>query len=154
MNGVESVSYTHLDVYKRQELKSVLAIYNEFLNLGDDSSLPRLFEQLPSFEENQKNDKILPDMVIDVNEPLSVFQISTRVDILLNLLNAYVTYATQFSVKVPLGLVLVVNEIICSINVRYISYKNDVRDEQIRKIVKSTTVLNLSLIHIYIWYCT
>lgn len=125
-----------------KELKSVLAIYNEFLNLGDDSSLPRLFEQLPSFEENQKNDKILPDMVIDVNEPLSVFQISTRVDILLNLLNAYVTYATQFSVKVPLGLVLVVNEIICSINVRYISYKNDVRDEQIRKIVKSTTVLN------------
>ncbi|KAK6463646.1 ribosome export protein [Scheffersomyces coipomensis] len=121
------------------ELRSVMVVYGEFLNLNDDSQLKKLVEKIAS---TGSDDKLLTDLSIDVNDPKSIFQISARVELLLGLLEAYLSTKTSYGVRVPLGLVLIAIEIVCSINVRFTSFRNDIRDNNIKNIVTSTILLN------------
>lgn len=122
-----------------RELHSILNVYNEFLNLGDDGDLTKLLNKLPKYDGGEK---LLPDLSIDVNQPSSILQISTRIEILLSLLKVHLTSETPFSIKVPLGLVLVVNEIICSLNLKFVSFRNDIRDDTIKSLIRATTMRN------------
>ena len=57
-------------------------------------------------------------------------------------MKAYLLSETQFSVRVPVGLVLIINEIICSISTKFVPFRKDIRDEKVKKLIKSTTLLN------------
>lgn len=122
-----------------RELHSILNVYNEFLNLSDDGDLTKLLNKLPKHEGGEK---LLPDLSIDVNQPNSILQISTRIEILLNLLKAHLTSETPFSIKVPIGLILIVHEIICSLNLKFVSFRTDIRDDTIKSLIKATTTRN------------
>lgn len=39
---------------------------------------------------------------------------------------------TPFTVKIPLGLILITCEVVASINVKFLAFKSDVRDEEIK----------------------
>ncbi|KAI5954901.1 RIX1 [Candida jiufengensis] len=114
------------------EVNDILEVYEEFFNF--DSDLKKLISKLP---KSTNDSKIFEDLNIDLNKPSTILTISSRIEILLKLLSHYLTESIP-SVKVPLGMVLVLTEIIFSINSRYLSFKNDVRDEEIKQIIKLT----------------
>ncbi|KAG5420055.1 RIX1 [Candida metapsilosis] len=117
------------------EIKEVVEVYDEFLNFRDDSELKKLLQKLPSSR------KVFASLEIDLNQPKSVLQISSRVQVLIKLLGAYLNEGIS-SVKVPLGKVFTLVEMICSVNMRYLSFKSDIRDEEIKGLIKKTLTVN------------
>lgn len=89
----------------------------------------------------QSNTQVFSSLEIDLNESKTLLQISSRVEILTKLLGTYLNEGIS-SVKVPLGKVFVLIEMICSINMRYLSFKSDVRDPEIKGLIKKTLYLN------------
>lgn len=118
------------------EIKGVVEIYEEFLNFRDDSELKKLMQKLP-----QSHAKVFSSLEIDLNDPKTILQISCRIAVLTKLLAAYLNEGIS-SVKVPLGKVFVLIEMICAINTRYLSFRSDVRDEEIRSLIKTTIQVN------------
>lgn len=131
-----------VDIVK--ELSQVLLIYDEFLSLNDDSDLMELFKKIPRTRESEDLELSFKfaSLEIDINKPDTIFQISDRVELLLSIMKAYLLSETQFSVRVPVGLVLIINEIICSISTKFVPFRKDIRDEKVKKLIKSTTLLN------------
>lgn len=131
-----------VDIVK--ELSQVLLIYDEFLSLNDDSDLMELFKKIPRTRESEELELSFKfaSLEIDINKPDTIFQISDRVELLLSIMKAYLLSETQFSVRVPVGLVLIINEIICSISTKFVPFRKDIRDEKVKKLIKSTTLLN------------
>lgn len=118
------------------DIASTLSIYESFFNVADDEDLSSLMRKL---SENLKdNDEIFPLLRIDVNEPASLLQISERLELLFGLLKAYVTSATQFTVVVPIGRLVKVLELACSINSKFLQFKRDIRDNNIKEIIQGT----------------
>jgi len=100
-----------------------------------------LLSKLPDLNENDSK-SLLPDLAIDINNPVSIYQISNRIQILLQSLQSYVTQQTLYTVKVPLGLILCCVETICSVNTKFLSFKYDIRDDLLKDIITSTTAKN------------
>jgi pre-rRNA-processing protein RIX1 len=124
-----------------KQLKSVVLIYQEFLNFNDDGELLGLLNKIPDLNENDSK-SLLPDLAIDINNPVSIYQISNRIQILLQSLQSYVIQPTSYTVKVPLGLILCCVETICSVNTRFLSFKYDIRDDLLKEIITTTTAKN------------
>lgn len=122
------------------ETTLVLAIYREFLAVSEDSDAQDLFKRAPVAREGAQ--PWFPSLEVDVNHYASLYAISQRVATLTGLLEAYLTTETAFSVKVPLGSVLLVAELACAINPRFIPFNSDIRDENLQKIIASTAQNN------------
>lgn len=125
-----------LDLIK--ELVQVVQIYGNFLAFDDDEDLSKLIKSMPQADD----DSLFPGLHINAEEPGSVMQISTRIEVLLDLLRGYLVTETQFAVRVPLGQVLVLGEIICSVNTRLLNFKREIRDPALRRAVASSLVAN------------
>lgn len=123
-----------------KQIKAVASIYQEFINFQDDQELLNLIKKIPELDQDLKG--LLPDLHIDINEPTSIYQISQRLEILLSLLLNYITKETQFTVKIPLGMILTVIQVICSINTKFLAFKYDVRESDVKNIIKSSTLRN------------
>ncbi|KAG7192948.1 pre-rRNA-processing protein rix1 [Scheffersomyces spartinae] len=123
-----------------RELKSVIEIYGEFLIFEEDQDLKSLMEKLPRTDASQT--MLLPALAIDVNEGLTLFQLSTRISILFELLTAYTTTETQFTVKVPIGQLITCIETVISISTKFLKFKGDVRDHTIKEIINCTLRTN------------
>lgn len=123
------------------EVSKVLLIYNNFLNFNDDADLLELFKSLPQAKESDSS--AFTPLNVNVDDHNSILLISTRVQVLLDLLRGYLTN-TSIHVRVPLGHIIILNEIICSINTRFISYKREIRDEQLKKLIESSIIINHS----------
>lgn len=119
------------------EIGELIQIYQEFLNFKDDQTLIDLSKKLP-----KSNSKLLSDLSIDFNKPGSILKISNNLNILVGLLKSYMSAETPFTVKIPLGLILITCEVVASINVKFLAFKSDVRDEEIKKLIKLSLVEN------------
>ncbi|KAI3403517.2 RIX1 [Candida oxycetoniae] len=124
------------------EITGILGVYQEFLNFKDDASLDMLLKKLPSTARGERGQNLFNDLEIDVNEPGGFLQLSNRVGILLALLKHYITDGGVPGVRIPIGMILVLIEVVFSINTRFLSFKSDVRDEEVRKLVSLTLVKN------------
>jgi pre-rRNA-processing protein RIX1 len=123
-----------------KQIKSVAIIYQEFLNFTDDQELVDMLKKLPELNDSVRI--IFPNLSIDINEPITIYEISTRIEILLSLLSSYITNETQFTVKIPLGIVLLTIQMLCSINTRFLSFKYDIRDELVKNVISSSILRN------------
>lgn len=123
-----------------KEISQVLLIYKNFLNIDDDEDLLYLFKSLP--QEKEEDVSLFPPLRVDVNDHSSVLLISNRVEVLMDLLKGYITSETQFSVRVPIGDIIILIEIICSINTRFIHFKRDIRDEALQSLIESSILIN------------
>ncbi|CAI5759254.1 unnamed protein product [Candida verbasci] len=119
------------------EIIEIVEVYQEFLNFRDDQDLINLIKKMPKADT-----KILQDLSIDFNEPDSIFQLSNNLNILLTLLSSQVTMETSYTVSVPIGLIVTLCEIICTINLKFLSFKSDIRDDEIKSIIKLTLIEN------------
>lgn len=121
-----------------KEIVSVLAIYNEFLNIGEDGDLVKLIRRLPTSDET----KLLEGLAIDLNDPSTILSVSTKIDILVNLLRVYITSETAFGVKVPIGQIVILSEVISLISLKFLSFKYDVSLDVAQNLVKATILKN------------
>lgn len=122
------------------EMVQVVLIYREFLNFNDDSELLLIIQKIPqSVGENTAYFKALN---VDVNDTRLLYLISERFSILCGILSAFVNTDTLFAVRVPIGSVLAICDIVISINSRFISFRNDTHDPELKSTIKSTLTLN------------
>lgn len=108
-------------------------IFDSFLDLKEDSDVSKLLQAFSGDEE-----EIFGSLHIDVNRPQTLLSILTRIELLLSLLNAYVTTATQYAIAVPIGKILGVVELICSVNTKFVNFRREIRDHNIRDLIKAT----------------
>ena len=129
------------------EINGLIQIYQEFLNFKDDQDLSNLIQKLPNrptttTTTTTTTTKLLTDLSIDFNKPQTILSISNHLNILMGVLKSYLTVETLFTVKLPLGLILTTCELICSINTKFLSFKGDIRDETIKKLIKFSLIEN------------
>ncbi|GAV29124.1 hypothetical protein PMKS-002604 [Pichia membranifaciens] len=112
------------------EIKSVISIYEAFLELSNDSEYIAKFNSLPKLPENMSTSKLIfGSLSIDINEtPIAIFKVSQRIEILSDLLLAYVKITTPSAVTVPFGNYITIAEILGGLNVNYTPVKRDIRD--------------------------
>lgn len=108
-----------------------MKIFESFLDLREDEDASKLLQRFSDADE-----EIFGLLHIDVNHPTTLLTISSRIELLLILLEAYVTTATQYSVNVPIGKIIAVAELICSVNTKFISFKREIRDAEIKEMVE------------------
>ncbi|OBA21414.1 hypothetical protein METBIDRAFT_19087, partial [Metschnikowia bicuspidata var. bicuspidata NRRL YB-4993] len=113
------------------ELTSTVEIYASFLNVQDDQEASTLLKSLGSTD----HESLFPLLSIDINEPSSIFAISQRVGVLFELLQGYLLSGTKFPVVVPIGRVLSVVDLVCSLNTRFVSFKREIRDADVKQYV-------------------
>lgn len=125
------------------ELSSTLKVYGEFLDIDQDGDLLKLLLKLPSSQDSE-----FPSLSIDINELASFFTLPDRIDTLLHLIHGYLTAPTTFVTKIPLGIIVQVVEAILSINVNFLPFKREIRDDAVKNIIRSTLqCVHISAIH-------
>lgn len=125
------------------ELKSVVALYKEFIKIDEDTDLMALLSVLPDSQDKDA-EAVFPPLAIDVNEPLTVMLISDRATLLVELLISFFQAPVSgFSTKVPLGTLTKIAELLSTINVRFHPVKRELRDSELKSIV-ANSVLHLN----------
>lgn len=115
------------------ELRSAIVIYDDLVELRNDRDSADLLSQLPNSETN---DFIFPFIKVDLSEPISITQISQRIEILAHLLIAFLTSPTPFPIRIPLGLVIQASELLLGISPNYIPFKKELeRNQDLKKII-------------------
>lgn len=113
------------------EITNTVEIYASFLNVKDDQEASSLLKTLGKSEE----EGIFPLLNIDINYPSTIFAISQRTSMLFELLQGYLLTGTKFTVVVPIGKVLSLVDLVCSLNTRFISFKREIREAQVKEYV-------------------
>lgn len=108
-----------------------LEIYSNFLNLKEDEDIARFFKVFGTSEE-----EIFHPLHVDINHPSTVLRISNRVQLLFDLLQGYVVSPTTFTVTVPIGRVVTLIELVCSINTKFVTFKREVRDLAVKEYIE------------------
>lgn len=112
-----------------------MRIFESLLDLKEDADVSKLLLRF-----NDEDEEIFGSLSIDVNHPESFLSISSRIELLLTLLQAYVTTATQYTISVPIGKIVGLVELICSVNTKFITFKREIRDIEIKEMTKLALV--------------
>lgn len=112
-----------------------MRIFESLLDLKEDADTSKLLLRF-----NNEDEEIFGTLSIDVNHPESFLSISSRIELLLTLLQAYVTTATLYTISVPIGKIVGLIELICSVNTKFISFKREIRDPEIKEMTKVALV--------------
>lgn len=124
------------------EIKSVISIYEAFLELSDDDEYSSKFNSLPKLPENIQSSKLIfGSLSVDINEsPLEIFKVSQRIDILIELLLAYVKITTPGAVTIPFGHYITIAGILSSFNTSFTPVKKDIRDAATRELIEQSVI--------------
>lgn len=122
------------------ELKSVLGLYREFIETSEDSDFVAAFKHSPVLPQDLSQLKLVfGNMNVDVVEnPLDIFKVSKRINAISDLLIAYLSVSTGCAIKVPLGTVLIVADLLCRINTDISPIKSDIRDPSLRSFLSQS----------------
>lgn len=120
------------------EIRSTVLIYDNFIDLKNERDTMEIIKQLP---DQETKEYIFPFLNVDMSEPITVVSISQRLNVLVKLLIAFVTSPTPFPIRVPLGLVIQVANLLLGVSPNYIPFKGDLkRDQDLKKIVLNDMV--------------
>ncbi|KAH3674381.1 hypothetical protein WICMUC_003346 [Wickerhamomyces mucosus] len=129
------------------EIKDVLMIYNNLIELNQDSNLMDQLNSINNIVDKNSYKKIFDSIKIDLNSSyLTILQISKRLGILLKILENFIISSTPFALRIPLGLIIKLLTIIISISNRYIPIKREFNSNS--ELIKIISIdLNKSQIH-------
>jgi pre-rRNA-processing protein RIX1 len=132
-----------------RELLAVVLIYREFLDFLGDAELGGLIERLGTAVATATAagaDELavgtLAPLSVSTAAPALLLAISDRVDTLCSLLAAYLTTRTAYAVRVPVGMVLAVCDVVCLVNTRFLAFTADTHDARLRHTVALTLQQN------------
>lgn len=126
-------------------LARTLNIYSSFLSLSEDDDLSRVLKTLEALDDTE----IFSGLQIDINKPMSILSISTRIGLLFELLKGYLLLPTSFAVVVPMGSVIGILDLAFSINTRFVQFKRELRDVSAKEFVNiSLERVHQSALHV------
>lgn len=113
------------------EIVDILSVFDQLLNMDDHPELTSLMSLFKS-----EASPIFPSLQIDLSEPGSLFQISNRLKTLLHITGSFLTTPLKFPVTIPFGKIIVIIEIIFNLNINLLSFKRDIRDDQVKHVIE------------------
>lgn len=113
------------------QFRPILELFDEVLDLDHDPDLKSLLKSLqydsfyptdlPTF------DKLLPGLKIDLNEPMTLWQIPQRLNLLIDILSPFLSLPTPYAVRIPLGACISVFESLLGMTRNFIPLKREIR---------------------------
>lgn len=133
------------------ELSSVIKIYNNLIELNDEKELIEILNKMSSKYSDSKN-FIFGYLKIDLINPISILSISKRIDILVQLLIAFITSPTPFPVRIPLSLIIQTSNVLTSLSLNYIPFKKELNNNEtlkniITNDISKSQLTGINLIH-------
>ncbi|CCE65380.1 hypothetical protein TPHA_0L00230 [Tetrapisispora phaffii CBS 4417] len=124
------------------QFKDVFELCGEILDLEHDKELYKLIESLPTDLSKTDNKSLLElsNLNLDMNKPLSLWKIPQRLNLLVDLLSAFISLPTPYPVRIPIGGINAVCESALSLTQNFIPLKRDLRRDR-----ELTAVINLVL---------
>ncbi|SMN19140.1 similar to Saccharomyces cerevisiae YHR197W RIX1 Essential component of the Rix1 complex (Rix1p, Ipi1p, Ipi3p) that is required for processing of ITS2 sequences from 35S pre-rRNA [Maudiozyma saulgeensis] len=113
------------------QFKPIVKLCNNILDFDQDKELTKLFDSLPSEPyKDYKIEDFLTPLKLDLNEPFTLWELPRRINLLTDLLVAFVTQPTPFPIRVPIGTINFICETLVSVSTKYLPIKRELRRDQ------------------------
>ncbi|CAI4052198.1 hypothetical protein N7582_005390 [Saccharomyces uvarum] len=109
------------------QFKPIIQLCEEILDFEQDNELQKLVKALPIDTESNNEVEFLPKLKLDFNAPLTLWEIPQRLSLLVDMLVAFISLPTPFPIRVPLGSINSVCEVLLSVSQKYIPLKKELR---------------------------
>lgn len=123
------------------EFKPIIQLCDEVLDLDQDKELRALINSISydiiSKEEKSTADVYLSGLKLDMNAPLTFWEIPRRLNLLADLLSSFLSLPTPYPVRIPIGACNSICEALLSMTRNYLPLKRHIRHE-----VELTSVLS------------
>ncbi|OWB84815.1 hypothetical protein B5S33_g3469 [[Candida] boidinii] len=123
------------------EIKSTLLIYKSFIDLDNDSELINYLNLLPDIEKATSLNSYKPmfeGLNININENVfDLLKITNRLNVLIHLLIKFIEAPTNnLLVKLPLGSIVIIGEILSNLNLKFQPISKEIRDFEIKNLIE------------------
>ena len=134
------------------QFKPIIELCGEVLDFTQDKELQKLIESLPHSLSNDKQVvEFLPGLKLDMNTPLTLWQIPTRLSLLVGLLKGFVSLPTPFAVRIPIGGIDAICEALLSMTKKYLPLKRELRRDAELNSVISDIFPQIQLSGVQLW---
>ncbi|CCD24647.1 Rix1p NDAI_0D03330 [Naumovozyma dairenensis CBS 421] len=141
------------------QFKPIIELCGELLDFKQDQDLQRIIESLPhsnvksddSDDDNESVHDFLPVLKLDMNAPLTLWQISNRLNLLVGLMNSFISLPTPFAIRIPIGGINAICETLLSMTTKYIPLKRELRRDQELNSIIHDIFPQIQLNGIHLW---
>ncbi|CAI4039570.1 hypothetical protein SMKI_08G2390 [Saccharomyces mikatae IFO 1815] len=120
------------------QFKPVVLLCGEILDFEQDNELYKLIKSLPDKDESNDKADFLPALKLDFNAPLTLWEIPQRLSLFVDMLVAFISLPTPFPIRVPLGGINSLSEVLLGINNKYLPLKKELRrDNELNGVINS-----------------
>lgn len=113
------------------QFKPIIKLCNNILDFDQDKELINFFDSLPSEKYKDYNiESFLSSLKLDMNEPFTLWEIPRRLNLLVDLLFAFVSQPTPFAIRVPIGSINAICEALLSVSTKYLPLRRELRRDQ------------------------
>lgn len=133
------------------EFKPILELMGQLLDFDQQTS--DLLKKLPSLAKTNNDTEASNDtgsqvkeeneylkfsaLKLDLNEPMTLWEINQRVDILCKLLQSFLSLSTPFQIRLPLNSIMNISQVFLSLNTTFLSLQKGLRrDEEVTSVIK------------------
>lgn len=121
------------------QFKPILDICGEILDLEQDKELQKLINSL-TFTNNTKGSEasdFLSGLKLDMNSPMTLLEITRRLNLLVDLLSSFLSLPTPYPVRIPLGTCISISEALLSMTRNFLPLRRDVRgDAELSSVIR------------------
>lgn len=121
------------------QFKPILDVCGEILDLEQDKELQRMIMGLSfaNYTNGIEASESLPGLKLDMNSPMTLWETTRRLDLLVDLLSSFLSLPTPYPVRVPLGACVSISEALLSMTRNYLPLKRDVRgDTELSSVIR------------------
>ncbi|EHN01992.1 Rix1p [Saccharomyces cerevisiae x Saccharomyces kudriavzevii VIN7] len=120
------------------QFKPIIQLCEEILDFEQDNELQKLIAALPVNAESHNETEFLPRMKLDFNAPLSLWEIPQRLSLLVDMLVAFISLPTPFPIRVPLGGINSLCEVLLGVSNKYLPLKKELRrDNELNGVINN-----------------
>lgn len=120
------------------QFKPIIQLCGEILDFEQDVELYKLIKGLPVIDESNNKEEFLPALKLDFNAPLTLWEIPQRFSLLVDLLVAFISLPTPFPIRVPLGGINSLCEVLLGVSNKYLPLKKELRrDNELNGVINS-----------------
>ncbi|CCF56986.1 hypothetical protein KAFR_0B06890 [Kazachstania africana CBS 2517] len=126
------------------QFKPIVEICGNILDFDQDSDLVKLIQSLPrdlSKEDDNADPRkklmdFLPGLKIDFNDALTLNDIPARLNLLVDLLSSFISLPTPYPVRVPIGAINSISEVLVTMTQKYLPIKRELRrDNELTSVI-------------------